>query len=88
MTVCKKILLYFYTILTIILLCYFSFFSMAFDRCSLNDYLLTYLLTSKGREGKWSVAEGERKGMERGEEQEGGKGKGERERGVREKCEA
>ena len=41
----QKILLYFYTILTTMLLCYFfCFFSMAFDRCSLNDYVLTYLL--------------------------------------------
>jgi len=53
---------------------FFVFFSMAFDRCSINDYLLTYLESLAGFKGAASRREGEREGRER--EGRGGEWKG------------
>jgi len=45
MTVCKSAVLLHYINYNSAML-FFLFFSMAFDRCSINDYLLTYLLNA------------------------------------------
>ena len=48
MTVCKSAVLLHYINYNSAVIFFSVFFSMAFDRCSINDYLLTYILTYLG----------------------------------------